>query len=88
VGIVAFSTYLLLVLNPHRLDQILFEVISAFATVGVSTGITAQLDAPSHALLALLMFIGRVGPLTLGTALALRAKTRHYELPEERPLVG
>jgi hypothetical protein len=34
------------------------------------------------------MFVGRVGPLTLGTALALRTKTRHYELPEERSLVG
>ncbi|MFC7241814.1 TrkH family potassium uptake protein [Catellatospora aurea] len=88
VGIVAGSTYLLLVLNPHPLDQVLFEVISAFATVGVSTGITAELNAASHALLAVLMFVGRVGPLTLGTALALRAKTRHYELPEERPLVG
>ncbi|WP_239167064.1 TrkH family potassium uptake protein [Catellatospora coxensis] len=88
VGIVAGSTYLLLVLNPHPLDQVLFEVISAFATVGVSTGITAELNSVSHALLAVLMFVGRVGPLTLGTALALRAKTRHYELPEERPLVG
>ncbi len=88
VGTVAASTYLLLVLNPHRLDQVLFEAISAFATVGVSTGITPQLDAASHALLAILMFVGRVGPLTLGTALALRAKTRHYELPEERLLVG
>lgn len=88
VGIVAGSTYLLLVLNPHPLDQVLFEVISAFATVGVSTGITAELNVVSHGLLAILMFVGRVGPLTLGTALALRARTRHYELPEERPLVG
>lgn len=88
LGAVAVSTFLLLALNPHPLDQVLFEVISAFATVGMSTGITPELNEASHILLALLMFVGRVGPLTLGTALALRTQTRHYELPEERPLVG
>lgn len=88
LGTVAAATYALLVLSPHSLDQVLFEAVSAFATVGLSTGITAQFDTAGHALLTLLMFVGRVGPLTLGTALALRTRVRRYELPEERPLVG
>jgi hypothetical protein len=34
------------------------------------------------------MFVGRIGPLTVGSALALKKRTRHYELPEERMIVG
>ncbi|MFI0421551.1 TrkH family potassium uptake protein [Spongiactinospora sp. 9N601] len=88
VSLVAVSTYILLVLTPHSLDEVLFEVISAFATNGLSTGITAHATPAGHILLVLLMFIGRVGPLTLGSALALRERTRRYELPEERIIVG
>ncbi|MFI7701086.1 TrkH family potassium uptake protein [Nonomuraea sp. NPDC049480] len=88
VALVAFSTYLLLALTPHGLDQVLFEVISAFGTAGLSTGITASVGPAGHVLLALLMFIGRIGPLTLGSALALNRRARHYELPEERVIVG
>ncbi|MEO3807618.1 potassium transporter TrkG [Sphaerisporangium sp. B11E5] len=87
-GIVAASTYLLLVITPHSLDQVLFEVISAFATVGISTGITPGLGSPEQVVLVVLMFIGRLGPLTLGSALALKDRSRRYELPEERVIVG
>jgi len=86
--LIAVSTYLLLVLTPHSLDQVLFEVVSAAATVGLSTGITADIPAAGQVLLALLMFVGRTGPLTLGSALALRERARLYELPEERVIVG
>ncbi|MDP4506765.1 TrkH family potassium uptake protein [Nonomuraea turcica] len=86
--LVAVSTYVLLALTPHRLDQVLFEVISAFGTAGLSTGITTSLGPAGHVLLTLLMFIGRIGPLTLGSALALNGRARHYELPEERVIVG
>jgi trk system potassium uptake protein len=85
---VAASTVALMALTPFRLDQVLFEVTSAFATVGVSTGITAQLGTAGHVILTLLMFIGRLGPITAAAALALRERTRRYELPEERPIVG
>ncbi|MDX6740532.1 TrkH family potassium uptake protein [Actinocorallia sp. A-T 12471] len=88
VGVVATSTFALLSLVPHTLDQVLFEVVSAFATVGLSTGITPSLPAAGQLLIIFLMFIGRVGPVTLFTALALRERTRLYELPEERPIVG
>ncbi|MFG3439626.1 TrkH family potassium uptake protein [Nonomuraea sp. NPDC047897] len=88
VALVAVATYLLLVITPHSLDQVLFEVISAFGTVGLSTGITADAGPVGHILLVLLMFIGRTGPLTLGSALALKDRTRRYQLPEERVIVG
>ncbi|MEV0231922.1 potassium transporter TrkG [Nonomuraea sp. NPDC050786] len=88
VALVAFSTYVLLALTPHGLDQVLFEVVAAFGTAGLSTGITASLGTAGHLLLAVLMFIGRIGPLTMGSALALNRRSRHYELPEERVIVG
>jgi potassium uptake TrkH family protein len=88
VSLVAMSTYLMLVLTPHSLDAVLFEVISAFSTNGLSTGITPEATSAGHLLLVLLMFVGRIGPLTLGSALALRERTRRYELPEERIIVG
>ena len=66
----------------------LFEAISAFATVGLSTGITADLPDAGQLLLVALMFVGRIGPLTLASALALRERPRRYQLPEERTIVG
>nr|WP_198659037.1 potassium transporter TrkG [Nocardiopsis sp. FIRDI 009] len=88
VGLVMASTLALMVMTPFTLDQILFEVTSAFGTVGLSTGITGQLTAPGEVLIVFLMFVGRTGPITLASALALRRRARRYELPEERPIVG
>ncbi|MDX3099431.1 TrkH family potassium uptake protein [Nonomuraea angiospora] len=88
VALVAASTYVLLALTPHGLDQVLFEVVAAFGTAGLSTGITPSLGTAGHLLLTVLMFIGRIGPLTMGSALALNRRSRHYELPEERVIVG
>ena len=67
---------------------VLFETISAFATVGLSTGITASLSVPSQLILILLMFVGRVGTITFATALALASRSDHYRYPEEQPIVG
>lgn len=88
VAVVAASTFTLLAVAPYRLDAVLFEAASAFGTVGLSTGITPDLPAAGQILLIVLMFIGRLGPVTLATALALRDRARRYELPEERPIVG
>jgi potassium uptake TrkH family protein len=88
VFLVAAGVWTMLVLTPFSLDQVLFEVISAFATNGLSTGITAGIPMAGHVLLSLLMFVGRIGPLTLGSALALKERTRRYELPEERVIIG
>lgn len=89
VGLVMSSVLIILFLAPQfTTDQIAFEVTSAFATVGLSTGITGSLPAGAQIILILLMFAGRVGPIVLATALASRARTRVFEYPEERPFIG
>ncbi|WP_232376642.1 TrkH family potassium uptake protein [Amycolatopsis aidingensis] len=88
VGAVVAGTAALLLITPFDLDRVLFEVVSAFGTVGLSTGITAELPVAGQLLLVGLMFLGRLGPITLASALALRERGRRYELPEERPIVG
>ncbi|WP_083936335.1 TrkH family potassium uptake protein [Nocardiopsis ganjiahuensis] len=88
LGLVLSATLVLMTITPFTLDQILFEATSAFATVGLSTGITGDLPASGQLLLVFLMFVGRIGPITLASALAMRRRGRAYELPEERPIVG
>ncbi|WP_254677959.1 TrkH family potassium uptake protein [Agrococcus sp. SGAir0287] len=88
VALVVAATLAILVLTEETFDDVLFEAVSAFATVGLSTGITADLGWPSQLILVILMFLGRVGPATVATAIALRRTTRAYELPKERPLIG
>nr|WP_226985991.1 potassium transporter TrkG [Brachybacterium sp. FME24] len=88
VGLVAVSTITLMVLTEFSLDEILFEVVSAFATVGLSTGITADLPGAAQLVLIALMFIGRLGPITAAAALALRPRQLLYDLPKERPIIG
>ena len=85
---ILFSTLVLSALTDFNLDQLLFEVISAAATVGLSTGITADLPDFAKVWLSILMFVGRLGPVVIASALALRITKRHYELPKERPLLG
>ncbi|QCB92701.1 TrkH family potassium uptake protein [Cellulomonas shaoxiangyii] len=88
VAAVVVPTLTIAMTSPYTLDQILYEVISAFATVGLSTGITADL-APWHQLiLIVLMFAGRLGPVTLASALVLRDRRRLFRRPEGRPLIG
>ncbi|WP_372339729.1 TrkH family potassium uptake protein [Nocardiopsis sp. CC223A] len=88
MGLVLAGTLILMIVTPFTLDQILFETTSAFATVGLSTGITADVPPVGQAVLIFLMFVGRIGPITLASALALRRHGRLYEFPEERPIVG
>ncbi|MEU9826233.1 TrkH family potassium uptake protein [Micromonospora chersina] len=88
VGAVVSATFALVVITHHGLERSLFEVVSAFATVGLSTGITGSLPPQADLLLIVLMFAGRIGPLTMASALALRDRTRRFELPEERTIVG
>ncbi len=79
---------LLMETDDFGLDRSLFEVVSSFATVGLSTGITPELSDPGKLLLTVLMFAGRLGPITLASSLALRRAQRLYEYPEERPIIG
>ncbi len=88
VAAVVSATITLAELTDLSTDQVLFESVSAFATVGLTTGITPLLSTPGHLLLVGLMFVGRLGPVTLVSALALRESRRRYEHPEGRPIVG
>ena len=85
---ICVGTMALLSVTDYELGIVLFEAVSAFATVGLSTGITADLPPSGQLVIIALMFIGRVGIITLATALALRSVTKHYRYPEERPIVG
>ncbi len=88
IGLVATATFTLLAQTEQSLDRVLFEAVSALGTVGLSTGITADLPDAGKWLIMVLMFVGRLGPLTLASALALRDRTHLYERPEERSIVG
>ncbi|WP_233266729.1 TrkH family potassium uptake protein [Tomitella fengzijianii] len=88
VGAVFASAVALMLITPYNLNEVLFEATSAFATVGLTTGITADLPDGAQLILIGLMFVGRLGPITFASALALRERGRRYELPEERPIVG
>lgn len=86
--VVFVATVLLTLVSDATLDRVLFEVISAFATCGLSVGTSAELDAFGKFVLSALMLVGRVGPIALASALALRQRTEWFTYPEARPIVG
>jgi Trk-type K+ transport system membrane component len=88
IFVVIGAIFLLRFTTNFTLDELLFEVISAAGTVGLSTGITPDLPEHAKLLLSLLMLFGRLGPIVVATSLALRKTQRHYEFPKERPLIG
>lgn len=85
---VFLATFLVLRMSTFTLDQTLFEVLSAYGTVGLSTGITTLLPTDAKWVIILCMYVGRLGPMTLGAALAVRSRVRMVQLPKERPIVG
>lgn len=88
IALAMSGTLLVLSLTGLPLRDVVFEVISAIATVGLSTGITPQLPPSAQYVLSALMFTGRVGTVTVVTALALQRSIKPYRYPEERPIVG
>jgi len=86
--LVSLATGTLLAISGASLDRVLFESISAFATVGLSTGLSGELPPVGKYVLSALMFAGRVGTITLASALALRQRDQLYHYPEERPIIG
>ncbi|EFH10441.1 TrkH family potassium uptake protein [Teichococcus cervicalis] len=88
VGLAGLATLALLSLTDLPLRDVIFEAVSATATVGMSTGVTPDLPPAAQAVIVVLMFIGRVGSITVATALALRGRQSPYRYPEERPIVG
>jgi trk system potassium uptake protein TrkH len=80
--------FLLLLTERGEFTDILFETVSAFGTVGVSRGITSSLSIPGRLIVVALMFMGRIGPLTLLTALADREAQSDVIYPEQEILIG
>jgi trk system potassium uptake protein TrkH len=93
VGFISSSLLALLLLSLLAVEEgdfkvILFEAVSAFNTVGLSIGNTAAFSPMGKAILILIMFIGRLGPLTIAYTLAERTSRGIYHYPEERVIVG
>ncbi|GAA0446297.1 TrkH family potassium uptake protein [Lentibacillus halophilus] len=82
------ATILLSIAEPFGLSQILFEVSSAFGTVGLSLGITDDLSVFSKIVLMILMFIGRIGILTFLFIFTSHKQTGKYHYPKEKMVIG
>jgi len=87
-ALVIFVAMMLSITESFPFLNILFEVVSAFGTVGLSTGITPSLTLHGKLWLILTMFAGRVGPVTLALALALRTKKPTIQYPEGKITIG
>ena len=88
IGLIAFVTLILCITEPFEFMSVLFEVVSAFGTVGLSVGITPDLSALGKLLIIFMMFVGRVGPVTLTLAFGQRLKPSNIRYPEGRVMVG
>jgi trk system potassium uptake protein len=88
VAAIGTSTLAILAMTEFSLEKVLFETVSAFATVGITTGITAAMPPGAQLILIGLMYLGRVGTITVAAALALRPHHAPFRYPEERPIVG
>ncbi|CAG7574163.1 potassium uptake TrkH family protein [Barrientosiimonas humi] len=88
VACVVAGTIALTLFTDQPLNRVVFEAMSAFCTVGLSANVTTGLNAPAQVVLMVLMFIGRVGTITVVTSLALNRRHRRYRLADERPIVG
>jgi Trk-type K+ transport systems, membrane components len=88
VGLLALMIYLLLLIEPFPFEQIVFEATSAFGTVGLSMGITPLLSKASQIIIIILMYLGRVGPLTLIFSLSEHLGKANFIYTEERIIIG
>ena len=92
---ILIGTFILTISETHILEMenksfldLLFEEVSAFSTVGLTTGITPLMSTTGKLTLMASMFVGRVGTLTIGYALSRTIQSRNYKYPEEHLLVG
>ncbi|GAB3849036.1 potassium transporter TrkG [Nesterenkonia populi] len=82
------STMALMIISDEDLERPLFESISAFATCGLTSGLSSELPPSGLYVLSALMFAGRVGIMTFAAALTLRQSRIRYRYPEGRPIIG
>lgn len=88
VGVLAIALVALTALVDAPVEHLMFDAVSAFATVGLSTGVTAAMPPEGQFIQTLLMYVGRVGTVSLATAIALKVRSTPYRYPEEKPIVG
>lgn len=89
VGMVTLGSLVVSTLEPVAFEHAIYEVVSAFATVGLTTGITPNLSITSQIVIILLMFLGRVGILTLGFTLFMgQKKNSKIDYPQGIILIG
>jgi len=89
ISLVILATWLILLTNPFSLDQVLFEVVSAYSTTGLSLGITTGLNTIGRLIIIFTMFAGRLGAITIMISLLGRDKGKKLiDYPEESILVG
>ena len=88
MALVVLITIILTITESKPFIDILFETVSAFGTVGLSTGVTPTLSTIGRVLIIITMFAGRVGPLTLAVAFAERERKGVYHYPKEKIMVG
>ena len=88
IAVVFLILFILTITEEAPLNVLLFEVISAFGTVGMSLGLTPELSTVGKVVISILMFIGRVGPLTLAFALAKGKKKLPFKYVEEKIMIG
>ena len=86
--LVILVTMLLSITEKQPFINLLFEVTSAFGTVGLTTGVTQSLTTPGKVWIILTMFAGRVGPVTLALALALKNRKGKVQYPEGKLIIG
>jgi trk system potassium uptake protein TrkH len=87
IGLLFVCLVLLTLAGEGDLLKLVFEAVSAFGTVGLSTGITFSLTSGQRIVIILLMFIGRLGPMTFALALA-KPRVEHVRFPETDLLTG
>ena len=88
LGLVSLVVFILTVTEEFHFLNLLFETVSAFGTVGLSTGITPNLSMAGRLIITGTMFAGRLGPLTLALALIQRQQPTAYRYPEEAVRIG
>ncbi|WP_411680381.1 TrkH family potassium uptake protein [Clostridium thailandense] len=89
IGVVMIGTIILCMIEkPASLEYILYEVISAFGTVGLTLGLTPHLSVPSKIIVSLIMYAGRIGTLTLALSLAQKTIPGTIKYPEDKILIG
>ena len=94
LGIVIFMIFVLLCTEPEAsFETVVFEVLSAFGTVGLTTGLTPHLSIGGKIAISITMFVGRLGPLTVAYAISrsekrARENVGNFKLPEGNIMIG